>query len=244
MVVTRGPYAPALLHAWRAYAASKGTENECPALLPPSQLYCCFVLSDGGATDVEHFEFADATEVKALLLHTAMALGAAEEALQFEHRDLHWGNIIVARTPPGSSHTMDHMLRGVRVRADTAGLAVTIIDFTLSRSQDPRGGAPVAFCDLEQDPDIFAGPKKDVQSDAYRRMRKAVHRNWESFCPRTNALWLHYLTDILLTSKHFAATKEERGALRGFRERCAKVHMCAAEAAMDDLFDGMWEAAV
>ncbi len=51
--------------------------------------------------------------------------------------------------------------RGVDTKAKTGGLAVTLIDFTLSRLTMP--GAAVAFCDLSADPELFAGPKGDCQ---------------------------------------------------------------------------------
>ena len=47
------------------------------------------------------------------------------------------------------------------MRAKTGGLAVTLIDFTLSRLTMPSGA--VAFCDLSADPELFAGPKGDCQ---------------------------------------------------------------------------------
>ena len=45
---------------------------------------------------------------------------------------------------------------------DTAGVAVTLIDFTLSRLD--TGAGTVAFCDLSADPDLFKGPKNDCQA--------------------------------------------------------------------------------
>lgn len=44
------------------------------------------------------------------------------------------------------------------------GVAVTLIDFTLSRLVT-RDGA-TAFCDLEADPELFNGPKGDCQARA------------------------------------------------------------------------------
>jgi len=48
---------------------------------------------------------------------------------------------------------------GVDVTYPTGGLGVNIIDFTLSRL-DMGGDAGVAFCDLNQDPDLFKGRHK------------------------------------------------------------------------------------
>lgn len=53
------------------------------------------------------------------------------------------------------------MCRGHNIEADTAGVTVTLIDFTLSRLTAVTGD--VAFCDLAADPELFQGPKGDVQ---------------------------------------------------------------------------------
>ena len=151
-----------------------------------------------------------------------MGLAVAEAACGFEHRDLHWGNVLLSRDPlatrktcrlrcgalcrhcacdggacltaspagfsPSSSvlHAFDSNFRlsvyrmllripaalsptptlrpdsGVDISLETAGLAVTLIDFTLSRLETDAGA--VAFCDLSADPDLFKGPKNDCQA--------------------------------------------------------------------------------
>jgi serine/threonine-protein kinase haspin len=52
-------------------------------------------------------------------LQTALALAVAEEALAFEHRDLHWGNIMLSA--PQGTHVAAR-LKGctIRVRAEGA----------------------------------------------------------------------------------------------------------------------------
>ena len=54
-----------------------------------------------------------------------------------------------------------HHGSGVDISLETAGVAVTLIDFTLSRLE--TGAGAVAFCDLSADPDLFRGPKNDCQ---------------------------------------------------------------------------------
>ena len=113
-----------------------------------------------------------------------MTLAVAEEACEFEHRDLHWGNILLRRQMPQTAHfrlrsaprslpelhvllfgsvTSAHQLhrRSVDIKVETGGLLVTLIDFTLSRLQTLTGD--VAFCDLAADPELFQGPKGDCQ---------------------------------------------------------------------------------
>ena len=51
--------------------------------------------------------------------------------------------------------------RAHTIEAATGGVTVTLIDFTLSRLTALTGD--VAFCNLAADPEIFMGPKGDVQ---------------------------------------------------------------------------------
>ncbi|KAM1621222.1 hypothetical protein ACFX1T_019675 [Malus domestica] len=54
----------------------------------------------------------------------------AEAAHEFEHRDLHWGNILLSRN---DSVTMQFTLEGKQMFIQTFGLVVSIIDSSLSR---------------------------------------------------------------------------------------------------------------
>jgi serine/threonine-protein kinase haspin len=87
----------------------------------------------------------------------------AEDSLAFEHRDLHWGNVMLR--PAAASHVTAR-LRGSTLRAATHGAEVTLIDFTASRLQTP--GGDVAFCDLEAEEGLFDGPKGKPQFETYR----------------------------------------------------------------------------
>ena len=65
-----------------------------------------------------------------MMWQVAHALAVAENALEFEHRDLHWGNVLVKAT---ESKEVSFMVNGVLLNVPTRGVKVTIIDYTLSR---------------------------------------------------------------------------------------------------------------
>lgn len=50
----------------------------------------------------------------------------AEEACQFEHRDLHWGNLLIRRSEePAATAAVGARLRGVDLEAGTSGVTVS-----------------------------------------------------------------------------------------------------------------------
>jgi len=53
-------------------------------------------VADGGR-DLEHFELQSFAELRSILLQVTLTLAIAEDACQFEHRDLHWGNLLIDR---------------------------------------------------------------------------------------------------------------------------------------------------
>lgn len=62
-----------------------------------TQLYIVFVVADGGA-DLERYELRSFEEAKGLLLQATVTLAVGEAAAGFEHRDLHWGNVLLRPT--------------------------------------------------------------------------------------------------------------------------------------------------
>ncbi|DBA71502.1 TPA: hypothetical protein ACH3X2_011289 [Trebouxia sp. C0005] len=209
--ICRGRYAKSLIKEWHRWHDLHESENDAVDGFPGDQLYVVFVFADGGA-DLERFELRSFEESQSILLQTALSLAIAEEACEFEHRDLHWGNLLVHRD---SNKTISCRLRGHVIEASTSGVTVTLIDFTLSRLTALTGD--VAFCDLAADPELFTGPKGDVQADTYRRMKKATKNRWQGHCPATNCLWMHYLADVVLNLKQFPMTAKQKKGLRDFR---------------------------
>ncbi|KAG8896705.1 hypothetical protein FRC00_005427 [Tulasnella sp. 408] len=180
-VVVKGAYPQSLLDLWDEYDQIKGSENIRPSVLPPSTHYAIIILPNRG-TDLESYVFPTRGGWKACVSvwwQIARALGVAEDACQFEHRDLHWGQVLVQDDPE-----------------ESGGVSSTIIDFGLSRMVSASGKSLSTTFESE----IFDG-KGDYQFDIYRMMKAHIGDDWGEFRPLTNVMWLHYLAVKLLKHK-------------------------------------------
>lgn len=130
-------------------------------------------------------------------------MAVAEQKLEFEHRDLHWGNILVKRTDEKYS---EFCIDGKLIKIPTHGIKTTIIDFTLSRMV--YDGC-CFFDDLANDPDLFVATG-DYQFDIYRFMRDKVENQFERFEPYTNIMWLHYVIDKMIDGVRYINTKSKK----------------------------------
>lgn len=233
--VCRGAYDPSLISAWEDWDAKHGSENDHPQDFSNDQCYIIFVQADGGR-DLEKFALLDYNEARSLLLQVTASLAVAESACEFEHRDLHWGNILLARDEmPNRDHTMSITLQGKRIRARTFGLTISIIDFTLSRINT---GNAILFLDLSEDPELFEGKKGDKQAETYRKMKQITKECWEGSFPKTNVVWLIYLVDIVLQKKYEACNSKDERELRSFKKRlssCSSARDCFADPIFSDL---------
>ncbi|KAJ9186043.1 hypothetical protein P3X46_005598 [Hevea brasiliensis] len=229
--VCEGPYDNALIRAWEDWDDKNGSENDHPGEFPEKQRYVVFVLQHGGK-DLESFVLLNFDEALSLLVQVTAALAVAEAAFEFEHRDLHWGNILLSRS---DSATVRFILEGKHMFVKTYGLLISIIDFTLSRINT---GEDILFLDLSSDPYLFKGPKGDKQAETYRKMREVTEDFWEGSFPRTNVLWLLYLVDILLLKKSFERSSKNERELRSLKKRLDKYNS-AKEAIFDPFFSDL-----
>lgn len=231
--VCRGKYSSALSKEWHRWDRIYTSENEAVDGYGENQLYAVFVVANGGM-DLESFKPQSFREIISILLQTVVTLAVAENACEFEHRDLHWGNILVQRD--GSTH-VGYTLNGVDISVESSGVRVTLIDFTLSRLTTMGGEA--AYCDLSTDPEIFNGPKGDPQAEAYRKMRETVS-DWKKYVPSTNAIWIEYLSNIMMHYKCPTNCKKANKESLGSLQKDAAGAHSAEELLFHPLFAGMW----
>ncbi|KAJ2803868.1 Serine/threonine-protein kinase haspin, partial [Coemansia helicoidea] len=180
-------------------------------------LFAVFVLEMGGET-LENADVATWKEARSIIRQLALSMALAERNNRFEHRDLHWGNIMVTRYPSNLTFLYQLPPSGTRVKSTLISipsyrLRCTIIDYTLSRlhidndAQDAAGARPAGYDAANnvfyvalKDEALFRG-EGDIQYDVYRQMRAAAADRWEGFHPHTNVLWLVYVLQKILTTK-------------------------------------------
>ncbi|XP_042006151.1 serine/threonine-protein kinase haspin homolog [Salvia splendens] len=230
--VCQGCYDCNLIRAWEDWDVKNNSENDNPKEFSSDQCYVVFVQQHGGR-DLESFVLFNFEEARSLLVQVTLALAVAEAAYEFEHRDLHWGNILLTRKEPAA---LQFILEGKKLLIKTSGLVISIIDFTLSRMNT---GEDILFLDLSSDPQIFEGTKGDKQADTYRKMRDVTDECWEGSFPKTNVLWLQYLVDILLLKKSFERTSKDERELRSLKKRLNtydSAKQCVHDPFFSDLF--------
>ncbi|XP_014731897.1 PREDICTED: serine/threonine-protein kinase haspin [Sturnus vulgaris] len=213
----QGAYPKYLLEAWDKFHEETGSENDRPDIFGAQQLFMVLEFEFGGR-DLERMRssFSSLALAKSILHQVTASLAVAEQELHFEHRDLHWGNVLVKNT---DLKELQYVLDGETHSIPTAGIHVNIIDYTLSRLE--KDGLTV-FCDLSTDQELFQGTG-DYQFDIYRQMKEENSNYWTDYHPHSNVLWLHYLADKLLKGMSYKR-KPSTPALKKIKMQLNKFH--------------------
>ncbi|XP_066574179.1 uncharacterized protein haspin isoform X2 [Amia ocellicauda] len=212
----RGSYPELLLKAWDKFDKQKTSENDRPDFFEEDQIFLILEFEFGGS-DLENLQgkLSSVATARSILHQVTAALAVAEQALCFEHRDLHWGNILVKSVKEKEG---TFVLNGTAHSFETKGVHVNIIDYSLSRLE--IDGLTVS-CDISSDEELFMG-SGDYQFDIYRKMREENNNSWAEFHPHSNVLWLHYLSDKLLNMSY--KTKGLTRPMSRLRQSIADFH--------------------
>ncbi|XP_057657544.1 uncharacterized protein LOC130894639 [Diorhabda carinulata] len=199
----QGRYPEKLIDLWDLFDETRGSENDCPDIFGDDQLYIVFQMGYGGK-DLESFVFNSAMQAYSMFKQVAIGLAIAEKELNFEHRDLHWGNVLISTVEANkiASFNLDNKTYHI----PTMGVEIAIIDYTLSRIEHD---GVVIFNDLGLDPDLFTA-EGDYQFEIYRLMQQKNRNNWKEFEPFTNILWLDYILEKALVALRYRNTKTKR----------------------------------
>lgn len=188
-------------------------------------------MMDGGV-DLEKFKLKNMRQVQSIVNQLVSALALAEEKIQFEHRDLHLGNILIKETDLLSLKS-----GGDTFDFDFYGIQCSIIDYSLSRMRD---GAGVAFRDLDTIEWLFEGdPKIDTQYQVYKDMRTSKENmSWCDFNPRSNILWLSFILErlVLRQKKSIRFPKTIFDSLSKLQKRISSYSSVQELKSKDDFF--------
>lgn len=128
--IVKGLYPKGFIKAWDAYDKVKTSENTSPEIYgTKEQLYEVFVTENGGVA-LDEFVLKTEHELRSIILQLMISMEVAENALEFEHRDLHLGNVLIDRN---GVEELTYKVAGHEVKIFAHGVKVNIIDFTLGR---------------------------------------------------------------------------------------------------------------
>jgi serine/threonine-protein kinase haspin len=224
--VVQGRYPDSFLEAFRDFKEEgKDCHNEDPERFSSKQLFAIIEMDDAG-TDLDSLRKPSVFQVHDIFWSTVVLLANAEEQVEFEHRDLHVGNICIKPGVAGGvieipSELVSNMSAAPKSLLGLAGIRTTIIDYTLSRAASDPEKADVIF-DPFRDASLFkavgVNPEDKRQFETYRSMQSCVvaahvsprqrgkgfsklGKNvdiWSRFVPQTNIVWLSYILHVLL----------------------------------------------
>ena len=195
----QGRYPDQLIDLWELYDETHKSENDSPEMFTDDQLYIILELANGGV-DMESFEFKNADSAFSLFKQITCSMAVAEQALEFEHRDLHWGNVLISKT--NSDSLIKYILNGHEFYVPSNGIQVSIIDFTLSRVKAENA---VIYNDISKDPDLFSATG-EYQFEIYKLMQQKNNNEWEHYEPYTNVLWMHYILHKMIKGVRYGST--------------------------------------
>lgn len=223
--ILQGRPGDSFISAWSNWNDSQKAKGKESSVFPDprkkgsyteEQLWAVIEMQDAG-TDLENIKVKDVWLAWDVFWGVVLALGKGEEAVRFEHRDLHMGNICISGLNP--DHGSEALIVANKKLGYT-GIETTLIDYTISRAEmgTSEGEEDVAFLDLERDPILFEGDaEEEYQYEMYRHMRAAMYlddpladiyerwdeatdtgRTWRGYHPQTNLVWLHFILHELL----------------------------------------------
>ncbi|XP_050745546.1 serine/threonine-protein kinase haspin homolog isoform X2 [Drosophila biarmipes] len=168
VLAVKGKYPQHFLKLWERYDDKKGSENDHPGLFRENQLFIVLELHFAGC-DMSKFTFLNAEQSYYALQQIIISLAVGEEDYQFEHRDLHLGNLLIKTT---TKKHVSFKFNNMDLMVLSKGVNTTIIDYTLSRITIDDC---CYFNDLSNDDELFLA-SGDYQYDIYRMMRNELKR--------------------------------------------------------------------
>lgn len=162
-----GSFTKVYLEAWEQF---KGSENINPSEYKEDQIYGVLVMQDCGI-DLEKYQFENQYQFFDFIDQLLSVICKLENKFKFEHRDMHWGNIMIKDSQ------------------------LFLVDFNFSRLEIDK----IVYTDLNEHEWIFEGDRgADIQFGVYKEIRESCKSNWLAFNPESNLFWIRYLLQKLI----------------------------------------------
>lgn len=169
---------------WEIFMETRHSENKNLNDYPESQIFGVIIMEDVGI-DLENTCVDGFTHLHRILENLLSIIINLEEKFRFEHRDLHWGNIMLKGN---SISIIDFNFARLEAEISSDG----ILD--LVTAQNPK----LLHTNLNNENWIFEGNSDvDLQFEVYKQMKLSCDSNWEKFNPISNLLWAIYVLDKL-----------------------------------------------
>ncbi|TPX32904.1 hypothetical protein SmJEL517_g04060 [Synchytrium microbalum] len=216
MGVVRGAYPPQLIEAVEKYSRRRGKKAQSAAAQVKTQKYAVLVLEHAGLNLAEGPQLTW-TQTCGVIGQIVLSLAIAEQSCKFEHRDLHWGNMMAKIDKNEKTRRLVTSDCNTVYDVKTGGMHTTIIDYTLSRLE--INGDFSQLCAVPLTDEVFFTGYGDFQFEIYRLMRSENGGDWLKFTPKTNIFWIWYLVDKLLVWKYKPFAKQRGVPLSVGRNR-------------------------
>lgn len=175
----QGSFTKEYLNAWQNY---KNSENVHPSEYGCTQLYGVLVMEDCGM-DLEKYKFKTYHEIVDFIDQLLSTVSILETKYKFEHRDMHWGNVMIKNSK------------------------IFIIDFNFSRIEIDK----VVYTNLNEENWLFEGDDKvDIQFEVYKLMKESCKSDWLVFNAKSNLFWVRYLLKKLQSKISGLLTEHSR----------------------------------
>lgn len=183
--IVKGKYTSEYIAEWKNFKLNKYSESVCPSVYKCQQKFGVIVMKDCGL-DLENTIFTTFFEICNFLDQLFTTVAKLEILYRFEHRDLHWGNIMVK---DGEVNLIDFNL--TRLEAILQNGVIYDLNY--------KSGVPkTLYTNLNKETWLFEGDENvDFQFDIYKKMKQCCDGDWVSFNVKSNLLWIIYIFDKL-----------------------------------------------
>ncbi|EOB14520.1 Serine/threonine-protein kinase haspin [Nosema bombycis CQ1] len=214
-LLVKGKYTHNFLKAWDKYGK---VENPRPDKYKTNQRFGVIKMKKG-PVPLEKIDFKNFNLFR-FIRTLSKILCDLEDKFEFEHRDLHWGNILIG---PQSVMIIDFTLSRLKVNIQNDDALKNKTTERIGNESLVHGehslnasiNGKIVFNDLSKYKWLFEGDASvDEQFEIYRKMRDACKGNWAAFNPCSNFYWVDYLARKVKTEiEKYRSLKDEENMI-------------------------------